>query len=52
LGHSSLYNENFWLQLGAAFAHKDGKGFDIILDAQPIPQDGKIRISLRMPKED
>lgn len=34
-----------WRELGVAFPHKDGKGFDILLDAQPF--DG--RITLRMP---
>jgi len=25
-----------WLKVGAAFAHRDGKGFDIVLDAMPV----------------
>jgi hypothetical protein len=29
-----------WLEIGAAWAHKDGKGFDILL--QSIPLDGRI----------
>jgi len=24
-----------WREIGAAFAHKDGKGFDVVLDAFP-----------------
>ena len=32
--------DDFWLNLGLAFPHKDGKGFNIILQALPI--DGKI----------
>ncbi|MGO9135504.1 MAG: hypothetical protein ACLP8A_15855 [Methylovirgula sp.] len=32
--------EDYWLNLGLAFPHKDGKGFNIILQALPI--DGKI----------
>jgi hypothetical protein len=25
-----------WRELGVAFAHKDGKGFDLLLDAFPV----------------
>jgi hypothetical protein len=25
-----------WLKIGVAFAHKDGKGFDVALDAVPV----------------
>lgn len=32
--------DDFWLNLGLAFPHKDGKGFNIVLQALPI--DGKI----------
>ena len=32
--------DDFWLNLGLAFPHKDGKGFNIMLQALPI--DGKI----------
>jgi hypothetical protein len=32
--------DDFWLNLGLAFPHKDGKGFNIILQALPI--DGKL----------
>jgi hypothetical protein len=32
--------EDYWLNLGLAFPHKDGKGFNIILQASPL--DGKI----------
>jgi hypothetical protein len=32
--------DDFWLNLGAAFPHKDGKGFNIVLQALPL--DGKI----------
>jgi hypothetical protein len=34
--------DDFWLNLGLAFPHKDGKGFNIILQA--IPFDAKIVI--------
>jgi hypothetical protein len=29
-----------WLEIGAAWTHKDGKGFDILLKANPV--DGRI----------
>jgi hypothetical protein len=25
-----------WLKIGVAFAHKDGGGFDVVLDALPV----------------
>jgi hypothetical protein len=40
--------DDFWLAIGAAFAHEDGDGFNIVLQALPI--DGKI--VLRLPKDD
>jgi hypothetical protein len=40
--------DDFWLSIGAAFAHADGKGFNVILQALPI--DGKV--VLREPQED
>jgi hypothetical protein len=32
--------DDFWLNLGLMFEHKDGKGFNIMLQALPL--DGKI----------
>ena len=32
--------DDYWLNLGLAFPHKDGKGFNIMLQAFPL--DGKI----------
>jgi hypothetical protein len=32
--------DDYWLNLGLAFPHKDGKGFNIMLQA--IPLDGKV----------
>jgi len=40
--------KTFWVQIGSVFPHKNGKGFDVILDALPI--DG--RIVLLEPKTD
>ena len=37
----------FWLKIGAAFAHKDGGGFNIVLSAFPIDN----RIVMRIPSE-
>ena len=36
-----------WTEIGVAFPHKDGKGFDILYDV--VPLNG--RISLRVPSE-
>ena len=41
-------NNDFWLNLGVAFAHEDGGGFNLLLQALPL--DGKI--VLRTYKED
>jgi hypothetical protein len=38
--------EPFWLRIGAAWAHKDGSGYNVTLDA--LPHNG--RIVLRLPK--
>jgi hypothetical protein len=32
--------EDYWLNLGVCFAHEDGQGFNLLLQAQPL--DGKI----------
>jgi hypothetical protein len=40
--------EDFWLPVGAAFAHKDGRGFNVILQALPL--EGKV--VLREPQAD
>jgi hypothetical protein len=39
--------EGFWTRIGAAFPHKDGKGFNLLVDVFPL--DG--RITLRVPTE-
>jgi hypothetical protein len=28
--------EDYWLNIGAAFAHEDGKGFNLMLQALPV----------------
>ena len=39
--------KTFWVQIGSVFAHKSGKGFDVILDALPVNG----RIVLLEPKD-
>jgi hypothetical protein len=36
-----------WTEIGVAFPHRDGKGFDILCDVLPLSG----RISLRVPTE-
>lgn len=33
-------NKAFWLNIGSAWAHGDGKGFNLVLEALPL--DGKL----------
>jgi len=40
-------DKGFWKRIGAAWPHKDGKGFNVQIES--VPLDG--RISLRVPKE-
>jgi hypothetical protein len=45
--------DDFWLPIGAAFPHQSGDGFNIILQAMPIPTgDGQCKIVLRPPKDE
>lgn len=45
--------DDFWLPIGAAFKHQSGDGYNVILQALPIPNgDGQCKIVLRPPKED
>jgi len=37
-------------RIGVAFHHKDGVGLNILLDAQPIPLDGRIELIALPPK--
>lgn len=39
-----------WNKLGVAFAHKDGKGFNVLL--QSLPVDGKMVLRLHEEKAD
>lgn len=38
---------SFWDRVGAAFAHKDGQGFDVVLDSLPVGG----RVVLRVPSD-
>jgi len=40
-------DDPFWLKIGAAWAHKDGKGFNVNLSALPLDN----RLVLRVPAE-
>jgi hypothetical protein len=40
-------DESYWTRIGVAFAHQDGKGFNIQIET--VPLDG--RITLRVPTE-
>jgi hypothetical protein len=43
--------DDFWLAIGAAFPHQSGDGFNVILQALPIPNgDGQCKIVLRPPR--
>ena len=45
--------DDFWLAIGAAFSHQSGDGFNVVLQALPIPNgDGLCKIVLRPPKGD
>jgi hypothetical protein len=45
--------DDFWLPIGTAFAHHDGVGFNVILQALPIPAgDSPYKIVLRPLKTD
>jgi hypothetical protein len=45
--------DDFWLPIGAAFAHQNGDGFNVVLQALPIPDgDGQCKIVLRPPKDE
>lgn len=43
-------NNRIGAQIGVAFEHREGGGYNIILDAQPIPCDGRIELVAFPPK--
>jgi hypothetical protein len=38
-----------WIRIGAAWLHKDGKGFDVTLDA--VPLSGRVVLRMNTPRE-
>ena len=45
--------DDFWIAIGAAFPHQSGDGFNVILQALPLPgTDGTCKIVLRPPKDE
>ncbi len=40
-------DDSYWTRIGVAFAHSDGKGFNLLIET--VPLDG--RITLRVPTE-
>jgi len=45
-------NDDYWLNIGVAFPHEDGKGFNVMLQALPIHGNGKIVLREHEPKAD
>ena len=37
-----LKQEDYWLNIGAAFPHDDGQGFNLLLQALPLHGNGKL----------
>lgn len=42
--------KGFWTRIGAAWAHQDGKGFNVQVDC--VPLDGRIVIRIESDKKD
>ena len=38
-----------WIEIGAAWPNDDGKGFNLVLDAQPV--NGRITLRVNEPKQ-
>ena len=43
--------DDYWLNIGVAFPHEDGKGFNVMLQALPLHGEGKIVLREHDPKE-
>lgn len=41
-------DQSFWREIGSAWTHRDGKGFDVMLDA--LPSSGRIVLRVNEPK--
>lgn len=44
--------DDYWLNIGVAFPHDDGKGFNVMLQALPLHGNGKIVLREHDPKEE
>jgi hypothetical protein len=42
--------KSFWTRIGSAWAHKDGKGFNVQLDVAPL--DGRLSLRVESEKKD
>ena len=42
--------KSYWTRIGRLFPHKDGKGYDLVLNALPI--NGRIVVRQEEPKEE
>ena len=42
--------DSIWTRIGAAWQHKDGKGFNIVIEAAPL--DGRITLRVRSEKKE
>ena len=43
-------DKSFWTRIGAAWQHKDGKGFNIQIES--VPLDGRITLRIAAEKKD
>ena len=43
--------DDYWLNIGVAFPHEDGKGFNVMLQALPLHNNGKLVLREHEPKE-
>ena len=39
--------KGIWIKVGALWAHRDGKGFNLNLEMLPAPRDGKYTLVIR-----
>jgi hypothetical protein len=39
--------KSIWTRIGRCFPHRDGKGEDLVLNALPIADNGKVKITIR-----
>lgn len=44
--------KTYWTRIGTMFPSKNGDGFNLVLDALPLPdKEGQVRVSMFPPKE-